>query len=179
MSSSLEDQFKQILDVVGTGLVRVNADHRKQHRYAVRRAHVAELQKEEQVRVETRIREGRWHDGRIDCVAGNGVMSELGVGDELFNDAEVDSASISETSEKALEVKKTEEEELKRRQKSAEDLQAVEAMPIVVIKGFESKGGGPSREILLNVLAQWSAKLAQTQVSLHATKRSLVLMDSN
>jgi hypothetical protein len=32
------------------------------------------------------IRQGRWHDGRLDAVAGNGAMSELGVGIEKEND---------------------------------------------------------------------------------------------
>ncbi|KAH9952207.1 RNA12 protein-domain-containing protein [Amylocystis lapponica] len=168
LSSSLEEQLKQILEVVGTGLTRVNAAHRSQRSHAVKQAHLAELRKEEGALVGARIRQGVWHDGRLDCLAGNGVMSELGVGDEWFGEADATehhAPTSVEGNEKTAADKEAEVDELKRRQKNAEETHAVEAMPIVIIKGFESKGAGPNREVLLNVLAQWSAKVAQNQIA--------------
>ena len=61
--------------------------------------------------------------------------------------------------------KNEEAEETKKKQRSEEDLQAIEAMPIVILKGCESKGGSARREELLNALAGWAAALAENQVA--------------
>ncbi|OBZ75791.1 Mitochondrial escape protein 2 [Grifola frondosa] len=168
LSSSLTDQLKQILEVVGTGLARVNSSNRANRERRVKEAHFAELQKEDEERLHARIREGRWHDGRLDCVAGNGIMSELGVGDERFteNDADADKVVLDENELELEEAREKENLEEARRQKiSAEDLVAVESMPIVIIQNFESKGGGSRREELMSVLAQWAATLAENKVA--------------
>ncbi|KAH9925242.1 RNA12 protein-domain-containing protein [Fomitopsis serialis] len=173
-STTLTDQLKQILEVVGTGLGRVNTTHRKEHDRAVQNAHLAELRRAEEARVRERIREGAWHDGRVDCIAGNGVMSELGVGDEVFdrNDEglHVVSALQRGDGEKAEKVEEKrgegrERKEAQRKERSAGDVEAIEAMPIVIVKGFESKGGGASKEEMLDVLSRWAASLAQNQVA--------------
>ncbi|KZT74225.1 hypothetical protein DAEQUDRAFT_761656 [Daedalea quercina L-15889] len=169
-STSLTDQLKQILEVVGTGLGRVNTTHRRQHAHAVQNARLAALRQAEEARVRARIREGAWHDGRIDCVAGNGVMSELGVGDEVF-DREVEglhvvSAASQRGGEKAAGMEeKREREDAQRQERSKEGLGTVEAMPIVIVKGFASKGGGAGKEEMLDVLSRWAANLAQNQVA--------------
>lgn len=151
--------------MVGTGLARVNTLHRRASDHAVKAAHVASQRREEEARLRTRIREGRWHDGRLDCVAGNGVMCELGIGDEEFGDSE---AGVSGSSDKKDEQeggeKHKDTRETERRQPSVEHMQAVESMPVVIIRGFESKGGGSRREELLNVLAHWAATLEENQV---------------
>ncbi|KAI0928247.1 hypothetical protein AcW1_005551 [Taiwanofungus camphoratus] len=166
LSSSLTDQLKQVLEVVGTGLARVNTLHRRASDHAVKAAHVASQRREEEARLRTRIREGRWHDGRLDCVAGNGVMCELGIGDEEFGDSE---AGVSGSSDKKDEQeggeKHKDTRETERRQPSVEHMQAVESMPVVIIRGFESKGGGSRREELLNVLAHWAATLEENQIA--------------
>lgn len=41
------------------------------------------------------IKRGAWHDGRLDCVAGNGVMSELGLGEEPTFENDLYSAKLS------------------------------------------------------------------------------------
>lgn len=174
LSSSLSDQLKQILEVVGTGLRGVNTSYRKHHESELKEQHVAELRKADEARVQRRIDQGIWHDGRLDCIAGNGIMSELGVGDELFgeNDAD-DVATASHSSEtQSSETEKGDgngngngsSQEVKRKQRSAEDLQAIEAMPVVVLRNFETKGGSEQREALMNVLSQWAATLAENQV---------------
>lgn len=51
----------------------------------------------------------------------------------------------------------------KKESSDASDIQAVEALPIVVIRNFAGKAGS-NREDLLNGLAQWVSKLAENQV---------------
>ena len=148
--------------MVGTGLGRVNTTHRKQHERAVQNAKLAERRRAEEARVRAQIEAGAWHDGRLDCLAGNGVMSELGVGDEAFHPEVVGTASSSQ--EKQVEGGEKRREEPRQQERSEEDVQAIEAMPIVIVKGFETKGGGASKEELLDVLSRWAASLAQNQV---------------
>lgn len=147
--------------------------YRKKQKKQLEDVRNAQLRAVEDAKIRERIREGTWHDPRLDCVAGNGVMCELGIGDEVFGPADADdiSADISRYTRQdsggdhmfdqksVYPVGKAVEPS--RRQ---EDTQAVEAMPIVVLKGFESKGGSERREELLNTLAQWAASLAEGQV---------------
>lgn len=184
LSSTFTEQLKQVLDVVGTGLRHVNTTYKEQHARKLERERKAELERADMAKTREKIMEGRWHDGRLDCVAGNGVMSELGVGDERFgeNDADAKPPSSYEnmeyrelpdgekgwTGESATndsndEVKEKNQD--KRKQRSAEDLQAVESMPVVIIKNFDSKSGGGRREELMDVLAQWASSLADNQVA--------------
>lgn len=51
---------------------------------------LAAIKSQEDEQLRERIQEGLWHDGRIDAVCGNGVMSELGVGIERFREADAD-----------------------------------------------------------------------------------------
>ena len=113
------------------------------------------------------ILNGTWHDGRLDCIAGNGIMSELGVGDELF-DSDNGIRAPSETSQMDLE----EQEKATRRQKTLEDLEAITALPIVVIRNFASNVGRATREEVLQVLAQWAATLAENHVRCVTLERS-------
>lgn len=114
---------------------------------------------------------GIWHDGRLDCVAGNGIMSELGFGDELLTDADMDAwhgnAKVMVMNAAAVEnvgIASTEAEEKERKLRNVDDTQAVETLPIVVIRNYAAKGGA-NREELLSVLATWAASLAENQVS--------------
>lgn len=112
LSSSLSDQLKQILEVVGTSLTHINTSYR-----------------------ERRERERRKHQSDD----ADGTNSDANSrGDDL---------------------------EAKRRLRSLEELQAIESMPLVIIKNFDSKGLGFRREELLDVLAQWAATLAENKVS--------------
>lgn len=172
LSSSLTDQLKQILEVVGTGLARVNTTHRQQHQAAKEDARLAVLQREAQERLQERIRTGRWHDGRLDCIAGNGVMSELGIGDELFGDDDADPTPMVNTAVQLSEKGKAASEKLpgprgdeERRQTSSDDVPTIKSMPIVIVKGFETKGGGQNKQEMLDVIAHWVATLAQNQVA--------------
>ena len=92
-------------------------------------------------------------------------MSELGIGDEMFSeadiqgnmtlDARVEYQNVTEYEKKAGEIEKARVTE--------EDLQEINALPIVLVKNFSGKAGS---EDLLNVLVQWVANLIDRQVSL-------------
>ncbi|KAH8102922.1 RNA12 protein-domain-containing protein [Cristinia sonorae] len=172
LSSSLSDQLKQVLEVVGTGLRGVNTSYKKHHARELKAQHLAEMRAQHESRVQQRIATGTWHDGRLDCVAGNGVMCELGVGDELFTEQDEDEATSLSLSAEAQEGHAGEGvqgsgdvNETKRKQRSAEDLKAIEALPVVILRNFETKGGGEQRETLMNVLSQWAANIAENQIA--------------
>lgn len=150
MSVSVTDQLKQILDVVGRSLGNVHAYHEKETEDEARRQESLR-QRRERLK---KIQRGEWHDGRLDCIAGNGIMSELGIGDEKFGPDDAD-VGIEETV--PLDPEVLEES------KSDADLDAVKSLPVVVIRGFEDKVGGKSE--LLDVIAQWATGLVDNRVS--------------
>lgn len=145
--------------MVGTALKGVSSSHRAAIQRQVRNHKLQEVEHQNEARTRERIRQGTWHDGRLDCVAGNGVMSELGIGDELMGDDDVEEEVVtSNASDKAEHVEETD-----RKRKITEDLEAVGSLPIVMIRNYAAKVGS-SREELLEVLAQWAAMLAENQV---------------
>lgn len=173
LSSSLNDQLKQILDVVGRGLSRVNTSHHTQQERQSQQAELKQNRSKENTIIREKIEKGLWHDGRIDAICGNGIMSELGMGIERFTEADADTRPpavlpedvISEKGEKPSESREDRQaEEAKQKQQRAENLHSVESMPVVIIKGFDSKGGGSRKAELLDVLSQWAASLAEGQV---------------
>ena len=100
-----------------------------------------------------KIQRGEWHDGRIDCVAGNGIMSELGVGDERFGPDDADPVDKEADSL---------DSEIDDENKPGGDLDAIKGLPVVVIRGFEDKVGGKTE--LLDVVAQWATSLVDNRV---------------
>ena len=164
----MSEQLKQILEVVGKGRRGVNTSYQKQQQYQNDQAQKDTLRATEEAKTIDKIREGIWHDPRLDCIAGNGVMSELGIGDEWFGAADADpkSFAIEEIPLQNFSTEKTElgSKEGTKKQTTLDDLTSVEAMPIVILRGFDSRGGGARREELLEVLTQWAASLAENQV---------------
>ena len=150
MSVSLTEQLRQILDVVGKSLNNVHAHHGKQVEDEAKRQESLR-QRRERLK---KIQRGEWHDGRLDCVAGNGVMSELGIGDEKFGP---DDADVSAKETESLDLGIEDEN------KSGGDLDAIKGLPVVVIRGFEDRVGGNSE--FLDVVAQWATSLVDNRVS--------------
>lgn len=169
MSSSLPDQLQKIFSTVTAGLKGVSSSHRAAIQRQIKKEHLREAQKAEEAWRLEHIRRGTWHDGRLDCVAGNGVMSELGIGDEPMLDIDMeapragDSADIEEVGMRKLTREREAGEERERKQRSVEDMQAVRSLPIVVIKNFAAKG--TSHEELLAALSHWAATLTDTQIA--------------
>ncbi|KAM5539125.1 hypothetical protein V8D89_007348 [Ganoderma adspersum] len=163
LSSSLTDQLKSILDVVARGLSRGNNAQRVYREKRAKQAQRDAERVEENKAIQEKILKGLWHDGRVDAVSGNGVMSELGVGVERFGDSDADHPDTAGDEKAGSPIVV---EDFKQRQKRFEDVEAVSSMPVVVIKNFEAKGpGGVRKEELLNVLAQWAATLADNKIA--------------
>ncbi|TFK42802.1 RNA12 protein-domain-containing protein [Crucibulum laeve] len=164
MSSSLSDQLQQILNVVATALKGVSSAHRAETQRQIRQHEQSDTIRADEERKREQLKRGTWHDGRLDCVAGNGIMSELGIGDEVIDNGEVIIASATQEEQWEKEERERQEKEAGRRQKTKEDMEAVNSLPIVVIRNFAAKVGG-NKEELLTVLAQWAAMLAENQIA--------------
>ncbi|CAA7267988.1 unnamed protein product [Cyclocybe aegerita] len=161
LSSSIPDQLKQILAVVTAGLRRVSASHHSTIQRHIKQEENLEAHRIQEAHIRRSIREGRWHDGRLDCIAGNGVMSELGVGDEPFGEDMIVRIPEEQDEEQTM----AEKDHAIRRQTTQEDVEAIRSLPIVVIRNFALTAGSTSREEMLNVLAQWAATLAENHVA--------------
>ncbi len=169
MASSLPDQIQQILTVVGNALHRVYNSHRRDtQKRLLKEENSQKAEKEKELR-RAKIRAGAWHDGRLDCIAGNGVMSELGVGDELWDGDVVAVSADTDLEKQPTGNKQTQN----RRNKTETNTEATNALPVVVIRNFDSKASGGmglaastnNREDILNVLANWAGSLVENQVA--------------
>ncbi|KAI9466031.1 RNA12 protein-domain-containing protein [Lactarius psammicola] len=152
LSTSLPDQVRQILEVVGTALHSISSTRNKQARHVRESA----IQAEEEVRVAERIqdliRRGIWHDPRMGSIAGGGVIAELGLGDEPFNERDEDFVIYSPKSEAPT---------AKRGVYDPTGLKAVNTLPIVVLKNYTAN----SKEEVMSVFARWVAALVEEQTA--------------
>jgi RNA12 protein len=156
LSSSLPVQLDEILSIVTTALSSVSSFRRSRVQQQIKAEQMHKAQQANEEIKREKIRKGIWHDGRLDCVSGNGVMSELGIGDERMGD---DDSSVVTG---ALEIHADEKDKEERVQRTVRNMQA-NGLPIVVIKNYASKGGTTNEE-LLTVLAGWAATLVENQV---------------
>jgi hypothetical protein len=172
MASSLSDEIQQVLAVVGMALQRVYTSHKNDsQKNAVKEQNMRKTEEEIKLR-QQKILNGTWHDGRLDCVSGNGVMSELGIGDEQWDaDAIIDERKESQNEKQQAANPQTGSDAGK--QKAEVNVEAISALPIVVIRNFDSRairGMGltataNSRDSVLNTLAQWAGTLVENQVA--------------
>ncbi|KAG5651523.1 hypothetical protein H0H81_008335 [Sphagnurus paluster] len=158
LSSSLAEQLRQILTVVGTGLKGVGSSHRAAIERQIERIEYEEVHQEAEGRRKEKVRRGIWHDGRLDCVAGNGIICELGIGDEpMLAGDEI--ALIHD-----IDDKQSVNQEAKIKKQGAKETETIRALPIVVIRNYAMKIGSGQEELLI-VLAQWIANLTENQVA--------------
>ncbi|KAF7338610.1 Mitochondrial escape protein 2 [Mycena venus] len=159
LSSTPPEQLREMLAVVRTALKSVNSTHQRDAIRQIRRRAQEEERERMDARRSEKIRRGTWHDGRLDCVAGNGIMAELGIGDELMEDD--DDVALAH---KGLEEEKRQEEhQTKQKQKGKAEIEAVESLPIVVIRNFAARGS--NREEIYDVLSEWAASLVENQLA--------------
>jgi RNA12 protein len=154
LSSSLLDQVKQILEVVGTALYSVSSGRRKEALQSHESATRAEEEVRDTVRIQERIRRGVWHDPRLGAIAGGGIIAELGVGDEPFREHDEDLVSHTDETNVSSFPK------ARREDKGSPDHQATSVLPIVVLKNYTAGG----KEELMDVFAKWAAALIEGQV---------------
>ncbi|OCF71499.1 exonuclease [Kwoniella mangroviensis CBS 8886] len=182
-STPVDQQLRQILEIVGGALKDVSTHAQQEHQQEAQHlkddAAIA-IERERQRRL---ISRGGWHDGRLDCIAGNGVMSELGVGDEPYLENDLDAAppplmddiapikgeAVPPTSASLPLPKSSSPEEIaaKAAQAAANaDLDAeteeIKSLPIVVLKNFAQK---TAKGDLWNVLAEWGGSLVENKVA--------------
>lgn len=150
--------------MVGSALIDVNRSLRKAKKQEFKALREAEARKIEEARRRERIFQGTWHDGRLDCVAGNGVMSELGIGDEVFR-AEDGNAGVDREAFMMEELKREKEveNELIRKERTAEEVEGTATLPVVIIKNYGARGS-VYREEVQKVLSQWVASLIENKV---------------
>lgn len=155
-SQTLDEQLKQVLDVIALALKRINTT-RIAKADAIRTMNEERIihQQDEAFRRE-KIRRGTWHDARMDSVVGNDFMSDSGLTDEdYWEEGEEFNAALALPAAPAVANGNTEE-----------DLSdPYENLPIVVLKNYDAKGAA-KREDVLNALANWSGALIENQVCL-------------
>ncbi|KAK0210434.1 RNA12 protein-domain-containing protein [Desarmillaria ectypa] len=152
MNTSLAEQLQSILDVTEDALKNVGSSHRRALHKQTRLAEKERLKAADEVAA-LRKKQG---DGSLDRTTGGGIKSELDTRDTLL----AADAYLTKTSSETSAEEKVDK---KRKPYSAEDIEAVESLPIVIIKNFE-RGPGSSDE-LLSVLAKWAARLSEHQIA--------------
>jgi len=86
LSSSVETQLKEILEVVGNALKGVSARHKEiEKAKELARSFTEETEAHTKEAIE-KMEHVTHHDGRLDSLAGGGVIGELGVGDERMTE---------------------------------------------------------------------------------------------
>lgn len=151
LSSSLQDQVKEVLDVVEQGL-RQAVDHVSRQREECEKSkRRRSLLKADRL---AKIRSGYSHDGRIDCVSGNGIISELGVGIERFDETD----GLSQThGDRINEQSNAGKEEHK-------SIRSTEAIPVVIIKHYDPNCQG-NEAIITTALINWVGRLVSNKAS--------------
>jgi hypothetical protein len=154
LSSSLPDQVKQILEVVGTALRSVSSNLRKQALHSHKYATQMEEEKRTAEEARERLRRGVWHDPRMGAIVGGGAIAELGVGDERFRVHDED--LVTHRHETDVPTPPTSKWE----GSGTPDLDAVSILPIVVLQNYTTGG----KEDVMDVFAKWAATLVEGQV---------------
>ncbi|WWD16211.1 hypothetical protein CI109_100637 [Kwoniella shandongensis] len=183
-STPLDQQLRQMLEIVGGALKDVSVHAQQHHKEKIQgEKNKVEMDAERERRRQL-IARGGWHDGRLDCVAGIGPMSELGLGDEPFLENDLDQAIVplmddnapihgeavppTAVSLQAIGNAQLEEAAAAKAAKAAAtaDLDAeselIKSLPIVVLKNFAQK---TAKGDLWNVLAEWGASLVENRVA--------------
>ncbi|KAK8869527.1 hypothetical protein IAR55_000093 [Kwoniella newhampshirensis] len=183
-STPLDQQLRQMLEIVGGALKDVSVHAQQTHQEKIRDEQNKVEMDVERERRRQLIARGGWHDGRLDCVAGNGPMSELGLGDEPFLESDLNQAIVPLMDDNAPihgeavpptaasiqtigNAQLAEAAAAKAAQVAATaDLDAeselIKSLPIVVLKNFAQK---TAKGDLWNVLAEWGASLVENRVA--------------
>jgi hypothetical protein len=148
-SASTTSQISDMLKVVASAVERVHLKAKEE--LNSRHDRQAQHKPEMSLKAEQQV-----HDGRLDCVAGNGVMSELGIGIEPA-DQEID------THAKVLTANDNYQAQDLGHFQSRITQSEVDALPIVILKNYASKSSRDKEE-LLDALANWAARLVDQKV---------------
>jgi hypothetical protein len=156
-----------MLNVTTVGLKSVSSTYLSQSKLEVLYEEKRQRHEHEEAVRKERVRRGYGHDGRLDSISGNGIMSELGFGDERIRDEDLEASSesiLEDPDEK--EHRNPEKQATTTRRGSPEDLEVVKSLPIVVVRNFAAQSN--AHQELLDVMAAWCASLTENKVELPA-----------
>ncbi|GJJ12482.1 hypothetical protein Clacol_006724 [Clathrus columnatus] len=159
LSSSLQDQVKEVLDVVEQGLRRATIYVERESKRGEENEKLKEKRNQWQAERIAKIKSGHFHDGRIDCVAGNGIMSELGVGIERFDDESERSLPDNEH-----QLKQEQPPSITAERKEYKSVRSIEAIPVIVIKHYDANCQG-TKSLITTALANWAGRLASGKIA--------------
>ncbi len=141
---------------------KANQDALKSHAECEKERAAAERGEAERAEL---IRRGGWHDGRLDCVAGNGVMSELGFGIEALRESDYMTASSQADDSEVATLGKTTAKPARRGEEYLDnERDFIASLPVLVLNNFTMKASRNTE--LWNVLAEWGAGLVESRVSI-------------
>ncbi|BEJ12329.1 hypothetical protein CspHIS471_0207890 [Cutaneotrichosporon sp. HIS471] len=176
-STPADQQMRNILDIVANALKEVSS-HAREDRVAAEQHErnkvslAADREKRQRM-----VEQGTWHDGRLDCVAGNGPISELGFGIEEMTENDVSgvapllgsTAPITGEAVPPTGSSIAFDKEIKAATQSDRpdvdvdsDAELIKTLPVVVLRNFAFK---PARGELWSVLAEWGASLIENKVA--------------
>jgi len=168
-STPVDQQLRAILEVVGGALKDVSHNAQEDHKRKQEREKNRIVMQAAKAERRELIARGGWHDGRLDCIAGNGLMSEVGLGDEpttekdlsakipLIDDIAPIQGEGAPPSPSSLPIVPAE-----KIRPLDEDSEAIKTLPIVVLKNFAQKS---ARGDLWTVLSEWGAGLVENKVA--------------
>ena len=157
----MEAQVQQMLEVVGSGIKKASSQALQSAQNRLSSAEAAERRRQEEAKRRISLLRGTWHDPRLDCVSGIGLISEVGLGDELMRPEDFDETFDSPVLARAEKSALT-SNALVQYRKSPPEIQELKTKPIVVIKNFETTHG---RDDILGVIAKWAAALVESGVA--------------
>jgi hypothetical protein len=175
-STPPDQQLRQILEIVGSALKHVSTHAMEHHKQDLKDAQTKLEIAEQHARRRELIARGGWHDGRLDCVAGNGVMSELGLGEEptwdgdltpvpppLMDDtAPIHGEGVPPTGQSLGAVLPQVQKEKTHNEELDDEAEFIKTLPIVVLKNFAQKS---ARGDLWAVLSEWGANLVENRIA--------------
>lgn len=174
-ATPVDQQLKQVLEVVGTSLKEISEHDRDERLKGIRQVQErveAERVEEERKRLITR---GGWHDGRLDCIAGNGVMSELGFGIEELGENDLSAVATTaipigtqgDGSPEEMEGKSSTLPPLPVTPGLASEVDQerdyVQSLPILILDNFTQDTTGKTD--LWPVLSDWGASLIENKIA--------------
>ena len=175
-STPIDQQLRQVLETVAGALKDVTAHIEQGHQDELDLQKRSAAVKQEQEKRRQLIVRGGWHDGRLDCIAGNGVMSELGLGDEPVYDGDLDAVppplmddiapikgeAVPPTATSLRESLPSLPAPVVKEVTLDVDSEHIKALPIVVLKNFATKS---AKGDAWNVIAEWGASLIENRIA--------------
>lgn len=168
-----------MLEIVGGSLKDVSAHKQRAHKAAIADEKECRLVQAEHERRRDLIIRGAYHDGRLDYVSGNGLITELGVGQEPVYEADLgppppplmdDTAPIHGEGvpptmgslDGGVMPAEIPIPESSRDGDIEAEAETIRSLPIVVLKNFAQRN---AKGDLWNVLSEWGASLVENQVA--------------